>query len=143
MIMENAFTFTVYNEFIKQHRLMGTRDTATGEVFLPPKPINPNTYSNAMEWIEFSGKGVLKAFTTISINGTAMIEAGYSRTNPCTVGIVKTAEGPMISALILGVNGCDPRSIAIGTPVKIKFLDIGEGEAVKTLLAFEPATTTG
>jgi uncharacterized OB-fold protein len=141
--MENTFTHTAYVDFLKQHRLLGTRDVSTGEVFLPPKPVNPVTYSDQMEWMEFSGKGVLKAFTNIFINGTAMAEAGFNRTNPCTVGIVKTAEGPMISALILGVNGCDPGSIKIGTPLKVRFLDIGEGETTKTLLAFEPENKAG
>jgi hypothetical protein len=68
-----------------------------------------------------------------------MIEAGYDRKNPYTVGIVKTEEGPQVSALILGVNACDPASIKIGTPLKVAFVDRGEGETKKTFLAFEPA----
>ena len=67
-----------------------------------------------------------------------MIAAGYDRKNPYTVGIVKTKEGPMISAQILGVNSCDPASIKIGTPLKVVFIDRGEGEAKKTFLGFEP-----
>jgi uncharacterized OB-fold protein len=55
------------------------------------------------------------------------------------VGIVKTAEGPMISAQILGVNSCDPSSIKIGTKLKVVFIDRGEGETKKTFLGFEPA----
>lgn len=136
--MDNQFTSTAFNVYLNEHRLMGTRDISTGEVFLPPRPLNPSNYSTDMEWVEFSGKGVLQTFTNIFITNTAMTEVGYNRTNPCTVGIVKTAEGPMISALILGVNGCTPGSIKIGTPLKVKFLDHGEGDVKKTLLTFEP-----
>ena len=118
---------------------MGSRDVSSGEVFLPPRPLNPSDYSTDMEWIEFSGKGELQAFTSIYINSTLMNEAGYDRANPCVVGIVKTAEGPSISALVVGLNGTNPQNLKIGTPLKVKFIDQGEGDARKTLLAFEPA----
>ncbi len=136
--MENQFTVTAFNNYLKEHRLMGTRDVSTGEVYLPPRPLNPKNFSTDMEWFEFSGEGVLQAFTNIHINSTAMNVAGYNRTNPSVVGIVKTAEGPMISALIVGLNGCNPQSIRIGTQLKVKFIDQGEGESLRTWLAFEP-----
>jgi len=136
--MENQFTVTAFNNYLKEHRLMGTRDISTGEVYLPPRPLNPVDYSTDMEWFEFSGQGVLQAFTNIHINSTVMNIAGYNRTNPSVVGIVKTTEGPMISALIVGLNGCNPQSIRIGTPLKVKFIDQGEGETLRTWLAFEP-----
>ena len=136
--MENQFTVTAFNNYLKEHRLMGTRDQSTGEVYLPPRPLNPKNFSTDMEWFEFSGEGVLQAFTNIHINSTAMNVAGYNRTNPSVVGIVKTAEGPMISALIVGLNGCNPQSIRIGTQLKVKFIDQGEGDTLRTWLAFEP-----
>ena len=136
--MENQFTVSAYNNYLKEHRLMGTRDQSTGEVYLPPRPLNPKNFSTDMEWFEFSGEGVLQAFTNIHINSTAMNVAGYNRTNPSVVGIVKTAEGPMISALIVGLNGCNPQSIRIGTQLKVKFIDQGEGDTLRTWLAFEP-----
>jgi uncharacterized OB-fold protein len=137
--MDNQFTHTAYSNALNEHRLMGSRDSKTGQTFLPPRPMNPANFSTDMEWVEFSGKGVLQAFTNVFISPTAMIEAGYDRKNPYTVGIVKTEEGPLVSALILGVNACDPASIKIGTPLKVTFVDRGEGEAKKTFLAFEPA----
>jgi len=136
--LENQFTNAAFKEYLQGHKLMGTRDSVSGEVFLPPRPINPKNLSTDMEWVEFSGKGTLVAFAGIFINTSAMVEAGYNRKNPSVVGIVKTNEGPMISALILGLNGCEPGSIKIGTPVSVKYLDQGEGEAHNTLLAFEP-----
>lgn len=136
--MENQFTVSAYNNYLREHRLMGTRDLSTGEVFLPPRPVNPDDYSTDMEWFEFSGKGELQAFTSIHINSTAMNIAGYNRANPGVVGIVKTTEGPMISALIVGINACNPQSIKIGTPLKVKFIDQGEGDTQRTWLAFEP-----
>lgn len=136
--MDNQFTVAAYSSQLNEHRLMGSRDIKTGEVFLPPRPMNPATYSTEMEWVEFSGKGTLVAFTNVLSGPTAMIAAGYDRKNPYTVGIVKTAEGPMISAQILGVDSTDPASIKIGTPLQVRFVDRGEGDSRKTFLAFEP-----
>jgi uncharacterized OB-fold protein len=135
--MENQFTHTNYSNFLNEHRLMGTRDTTTGQTFLPPRPVNPGNYSTEMEWYEFGGRGVLQAFSIVYIGPAAMIAAGYDRKNPYCVGIVKTEEGPMISALILGVDPCQPETIKIGTPLQVKFVDRGEGESKKTSLAFE------
>lgn len=136
--MDNQFTIAAYSNYLNEHRLMGTRDNKSGAVFLPPRPMNPANFSTEMEWHEFSGKGTLQAFTNVLSGSSAMMAAGYDRKNPYTVGIVKTAEGPMISAQILGVNSCDPASIKIGAPLKVVFIDRGEGEAKKTFLAFEP-----
>ena len=68
-----------------------------------------------------------------------MLEAGYSRKNPYCVGIVRTVEGPMISAFIQGVDVSHPESIKVGTPMVADFVERGEGEAKKTFLAFHPA----
>ncbi len=137
--MENVFTHTAYSSYLNDHRLMGSKDLQTGEVFLPPRPMNPETFSTTMEWVELKGEGTLQAFTIVYIAPTAMIEAGYDRKNPYCVGIVKLEEGPMMSGLILGVDVRNSASIQIGMPLKVSFVDRGEGEGKQTFLAFEPA----
>lgn len=137
--MENQFTHAAYTEHLKQHRLMGSRDPRTGTTFLPPRPLNPATNSTEMEWVEFSGEATLETFTIIYVGTSGMVEAGYDRKNPYCVGIVKTLEGPKISALITGVNTAKPETIRIGTPLKVKFVDVGDDEHRKTILGFEPA----
>ena len=117
---------------------MGTRDTSSGQVFLPPRPINPENLSTAMEWMEFSGKGVLQAYTIVYIAPTFMVNAGYSRSKPYCVGIIKTEEGPMISAFIQGVDVIHPETINIGTPMKVVFVGHSELENKQVVLAFQP-----
>ena len=135
--MDNQFTNNAFTAYLNEYRLMASRDAKSNQVFLPPRPINPANFSTEMEWKELSGEGVLDAFTIVHIAPSAMLEAGYGRKNPYCVGIVKTAEGPRISALILGVDVCKPEAIKIGSPVKVVYVDRGEGEARKTFLAFE------
>jgi uncharacterized OB-fold protein len=91
-----------------------------------------------MEWIELSGQGKLAAFTIVYIAPSAMIAAGYDRKNPYCAGVVELAEGPKVSAQILGVDVLHPEQIKIGMPLKAKFVERGEGDAKRTFLAFEP-----
>jgi uncharacterized OB-fold protein len=89
-----------------------------------------------MEWAEVAGEGELSAFTTIHIAPTAMLDAGYSRDKPYCAGIVKLKDGLSISAQILGVDASKPEKIQVGTPVKVEYIERGEGEQKETFLAF-------
>ena len=65
-----------------------------------------------------------------------MIEQGYGREAPYLTGIVELAEGPKISARILGLDATQPQGTWIGTPVVVEYLQRDEGEEKKTELAF-------
>jgi uncharacterized OB-fold protein len=58
---------------------------------------------------------------------------------PYCVGLVRLEEGPTISAQILGLDPKRPEEIEIGIPLRVAFLERGEGEARRTYLAFQPA----
>jgi hypothetical protein len=73
----------------------------------------------------------------IAVGPTFMVEEGYDREHHYCSGIVRTEEGPSISARILGVDVKHPHAITIGTPLEVRFLSRGEGENRKTFLAFE------
>lgn len=133
------FTHHSYQSYLDEHKLMASRCLPTGELFLPPRPICPHTFSEEMEWVALSGRGELAAFTTIHIGTTEMIAAGYDRKNPYCAGVVRLAEGPLISGQILGVDASRPEAIAIGTPLRAAFITRGEGEKQHTVLAFEVA----
>ncbi len=141
---ENPFTNSAFEKHLAEHRLMGSRCEACGELFAPPRPICTACGSEKMEWIPLSGEGSLVAYTIITIGPKAMIAAGYNRENPYCSGIVRLAEGPMVSAQIVGVDPKKPTSITVGAPLKVAFIERngaapgGEPQA-KTVLAFEPA----
>lgn len=123
---------------LNAHKLVGSRSRSTGELFVPPHPISPTNFDTDMELIELSGRGTLAAFTIVYIGTAAMIAAGYDRKNPYCVGVVDLAEGAKISAQIVGVDVKHPEQIKIGTPLQATFIERGEGDAKKTVLAFEP-----
>jgi hypothetical protein len=100
----------------------------------------PRCFGADMAWTELAGQGTLLAFTAVYIAPTAMIEAGYGRDNPYVAGIVQLAEGPAVSAQIVGVDATKPEAIAIGTTLRVAFIERGQGEEKRTFLAFEPAS---
>lgn len=120
---DRAFTEESFQLFLSEGKLMGSRSNQTGEIYIPPRPMCPRTFSMDMEWVELSGIGELAAFTAVYIGPTAMIDVGYDRTNPYCTGIVRLAEGPSISAQILGVDASQPQSISIGTPLHVTFIE--------------------
>lgn len=135
--IERPFTAASFQIFMNEGKLMGSRNRATGEMFVPPRPIDPRTHGDDMEWVELSGRGKLAAFTSVYIGTSAMIDAGYDRSNPYIAGIVELEEGPRISAQIVGVDSLRPEIEWIGRPVRASFIERGEGDKRRAYLAFE------
>ena len=134
---ERQMTGEAFYQYLAEHKLMGSRCQSCGALHLPPRSLCPACYGDEMEWEQISGKGKLLAFTTVHIAPTAMIEAGYGRKNPYCTGIVQLDEGPSISAQITGVDPAAPDQIEIGMPVRVAFVQRGEGKEEKAYLAFE------
>lgn len=139
MTQDREFTHGSFEAFLSERRLMASRCNDCGEFHLPPRPLCPRCHGEQMEWVEMSGAGTLATFTAVHVGLTAMVEAGYDRTHPYLTGIVQLAEGPMISAQILGADATEPEKVAIGTRARVAFIDRGEGESARTFLAFEIA----
>ena len=133
----DEFTGSAYYRALDEEKLVGSRCLSCGVLHLPPRPMCPACYGGEMEPVEMSGEGELVAFTTIHIAPSEMIEAGYGRSDPYCVGIVRLAEGPAISAQILGVDPTRPDEIEIGTALQATFFRRGEGDQACTYLAFE------
>jgi len=133
------FTAAEFDNHLAEHKLMGTRCTDNGNLYVPPRSMCPESYSTNMEWIEMSGKGKVRAFTVITVGPTAMVEAGYSIKNPYCAAVVELEEGPSVSGQLMEVDVSKPEEIKIGMPVKAIYIERGEGDEKRTYLAFEPA----
>ena len=137
MMHDRPFSDISFELFLNEDRLMGSRCNKCGARYLPPRPICIECYDSEMVWFESKGKGKLVAFTSIVVGPPFMIEEGFNRKNPYCVGVVELEEGGRIDARIEGVDTKNPETIKIGTPLTVKFLHRGEGENMKTFLAFE------
>lgn len=136
---ESPFNKTSYNQYLCEHRLMGSRCVNDGAVYLPPRAMCARDFSSNMEWVEFSGRGKLAAFSIIFIGPKQMIEAGFSREHPYCAAIIELEEGPKISAQLMEVDVLRPDTIQIGMPVQAVYIERGPEQAKETFLAFRPA----
>jgi uncharacterized OB-fold protein len=89
-----------------------------------------------MTWTEFNGEGVVAAFTAVYVGPTFMCEEGFGRDHPYLTGIVQIEDGLKISARLLGFEAGKPEEVKVGTPVKLEFLAIGDGDHQRIQLAF-------
>jgi uncharacterized OB-fold protein len=133
---KKPFTAVSFAGYLNEKKLMGSNCPHCDKNFLPPRALCPSCYSDQLDWVEFTSKAKLVAFTSIYIAPTAMIEAGYGRDKPYLAGIVELENGVRISAQILGVDPSQPDTSLIGKPVTTEFVERGEGEVRQTYLAF-------
>jgi len=136
---EQPFSDISYEQFLNEKKLMGSRCKACGALFVPPHSICIKCYSSEMEWVEMKGKGKLSAYTCIAVGPPWMVAEGYDRKNPYCAGVVELEEGARVVARIEGVDTKRPETISIGIPLEVQFLHRGEGENLKTFLAFKPS----
>lgn len=135
---ERPFSDISYQQFLNEEKLMGSQCQGCGALFTPPRPICIKCHGLEMQWIEMKGKGQLVAFTCIAVGLPFMIEEGYDRQNPYTLGVVELEEGTKVDARIEEVDGTSPEAIKIGTPLVVSFLHRGQDENLRTFLAFKP-----
>ena len=132
-----AFNSAGFYKQLGEHKLMGSRNLTSGNLYVPPRSYCPTSHTDDMEWVEMSGKGKLVAYTVITVAPSHMLKAGYNFKNPYCTGIVELEEGPRISGQIFGLDIAHPEKIKIGTPLKATFIEREEGDSKKTYLGFE------
>ena len=135
---EKSINHAAFQELLNDRKLMAVKCRNCEAVFLPPRPLCTECHSDQLDWIEAAQEGELAAFTIIHIAPTAMLDAGYGRDNPYCAGIVKLSDGQLISAQIVDADVENPENIQIGTKLSLNLIERGEGDEVKTYLAFRP-----
>ena len=132
------FSDISYGQFLNEEKPMASRCKKCGSLFLPPRSICAGCHGNEMEWVQMEGKGKLIAFTCIAVGLPFMIKEGYDRKHPYCSGVVELEEGVKVVARLEGVDTSKPETIRIGAPLILSFLHRGEGENLRTFLAFKP-----
>jgi len=136
---QKEITVYSYLQYLNEKKLMGSKCKDCSQLYAPPRKLCIKCNSTNMEWIQFSGKGKLAAFSCIGVGTKYFVDKGYSMKKPYCFSVIKLDEGPMISGQLVGVNEAKPETIKIGTPVKIKFLETNIKGESKVDLGFEPA----
>jgi uncharacterized OB-fold protein len=83
------------------------------------------------------GKGILAAYTVITVVPPLMVEEGFDRQHPYCCGIVELEEGAKVSARILGLDPAEPERIKVGTPLTAEFVEAEHEGEKRTFLGFK------
>ncbi len=127
-----GFTHATWEAHLAQGRLGGVRCRGCGAVAAVPRAACASCRGKDLEWVELSGLGAVEGFTVVHVPPTPLCAAGYSRENPYASAVVRLAEGPAITARLVGVDPRRPQAIRVGTRVRAEFLR----EGGRTVLAF-------
>jgi hypothetical protein len=93
------------------YRLQGQRHRVSGEIRFPARPAALNEQADTWEPYELSGRGELYSFTVVR-----QVPLGFEHSNPYALGMVRLAEGPMVSAQL---TDCSEEDLYIGQRVEM------------------------
>jgi uncharacterized OB-fold protein len=101
----------------KEHRLLVKRCAACGQCHFYPRDFCPHCHSDAVDWHEAKGTGVIYSFTV------ARRPAGpaFKADAPYVVAIVQLDEGPR---MMTNITGCVPEDVRIGRRVAVAYDDV-------------------
>jgi hypothetical protein len=116
-----------------RYRLEGQRNRSTGAVRFPPQPATLGEEANTWEPVALSGRGELYSFSVLR-----QVPDGYEGLAPYPVGMVRLAEGPLVTAQL---TDCAEGDLTIGMPVEMvtrKLVDTGEDGVLVYGYKFRP-----
>ncbi len=103
---------------LAEGKIYGRKCKECGAIDFPPHIACNVCGYHETEWVELSGKGILKSFVfTGPMNARAELE---SRGLRYVCGEVELDEGPAINSICLGVNKKKAREIEGKLPVRVK-----------------------
>lgn len=111
-------------------RIFGTRCRRCNKVYCPPRKVCPQCYSQMNEWVELSGKGVLKSFTVVHSSFSHLPFAP-----PLIYGVIKL-EGADNNFVHL-IAGAKPEEITTGMLLEPVFRDERKG-SILDITYFQP-----
>lgn len=89
------FTLTFWDA-LREGKFLTSKCVDCAHITFPPKPICPECWGDNLEWIELSGKGILRSYTEVSA-APAMFEADV----PYVLCIVDLDEGIRLVSRVL------------------------------------------
>ncbi len=103
----------------KEEKLTFQKCQDCGANIFYPRIACPDCFSDHLEWVEASGKGIVYSYTVVENNSPTAFAADI----PYVVAIIKLEEGiQMLSNII----GCDPYAVQCDMPVEVVFEDLNE-----------------
>ncbi|MBI4575052.1 MAG: AMP-binding protein [Planctomycetes bacterium] len=110
-----------FREVLEHRRLLGSRCTTCGKVYLPPRTACGDCYA-ATEWVPLGDRGTVRTFTTVHY-----ATSDFFRRVPfvCAYVQVDGADTLYLANVVMD----DPRAARVGMRVRAVFLDDPRGDA--------------
>ena len=122
-----------YQRYLDEGRFMLQRSRQSGEYFYYPRAVALGASSDAMEWVEMSGDGVV--YSTTIVRRKAEYGGDYN------IALVELAEGPRILTRVLGIQ---PTEVMIGMKVVARIeKPIWDSKSTRPVLVFYPGEYGG
>ena len=115
---------TEWREALAAGRLLLQRSRASGDMFFPPRLIEPRTGDGDWEWVEASGLGTVYSATIVTPRPPA---------EPYNVVLVDLDDGPRLMSRVEGIAAAE---VAIGLRVRARSAADDQGVPI---LVFDPA----
>lgn len=124
--------YKLYLEALREGKLLGGKDPASGKVYVPPRSADPETGNPTSELVELPHEGVLTTFTVVRIPFP-----GQKLPPPYCFGAI-VLDGADIPVYHL-ISGVPYEEIRMGMRVKAKWKPREEWElSLENILYFEP-----
>jgi uncharacterized protein len=101
----------------RRHELALPHCRDCARAFLPPAPVCPFCFGDAVEWRRASGRGTISAWTVVH---KAWFDA-FAAEVPYNVVQVELEEGPRLTASVVGLPN---DRLRVGLPVEVTFDDV-------------------
>ncbi len=112
-----------WRETPRRYNLGGSKCTACGTVYFPPRPVCPECTHHRqsiekMVPVQLSGTGEVLSYTVVH-----EAAEGFEMQVPYVVALVRTEEGPILTGQVVDV---DPAEVRIGLKVRATFRKLRE-----------------
>lgn len=106
-----------YWEATADDQLLLCHCTACDLTYYYPRSRCPDCLSDAVEWQEAAGTGVVYSHTA-----TELVSEWPEEALPVVVAYVELDDGPRV---LTNLVDCDPADVAVGAPVEVTFVETG------------------
>jgi uncharacterized OB-fold protein len=113
---------------LKERRFVLPYCADCGKPHLPPGPVCPFCFSEAIQWRQASGRGRISTWTVVHKAWFAAFEADI----PYNVVQIELDEGPRLTANVVGIRN---EELKVGLPVEMVFDDV---TPERTMPRFKP-----
>jgi uncharacterized OB-fold protein len=93
------FTIEQFFKFLEQKKLMAAKCEQCQSIYIPPRPICTNCFSQNLGWIQLKPKGKLITFTIIHLASEK-----FQAITPYAYGIIELENGQRLPGMILDIE---------------------------------------